>query len=74
MGEMPRHPVSVTGIVVRGDGRILAIQRKDDGLGCGHLAGCEQRRQLGPLLGEIAGMCRSPGAPTDTDRIDVVEQ
>ena len=31
MGEMPRHPVSVTGIVVRGDGRILAIQRKDDG-------------------------------------------
>jgi 8-oxo-dGTP diphosphatase len=31
MGELPRHSVSVTGIVVRNDGRVLAIQRQDDG-------------------------------------------
>lgn len=31
MPELPRHSVSVTGIVVRNDGRILAIQRCDDG-------------------------------------------
>jgi 8-oxo-dGTP diphosphatase len=31
MPELPRHSVSVTGIVVRDDGRILAIQRCDDG-------------------------------------------
>jgi 8-oxo-dGTP diphosphatase len=31
MGEMPRHSVSVTGIVIRNDGRVLAIQRQDDG-------------------------------------------
>ena len=31
MSELPRHSVSVTGIVVRDDGRVLAIQRRDDG-------------------------------------------
>jgi 8-oxo-dGTP diphosphatase len=31
MGELPRHSVSVTGIVFRDDGRVLAIQRADDG-------------------------------------------
>jgi 8-oxo-dGTP diphosphatase len=31
MSELPRHSVSVTGIVIRDDGRILAIQRRDDG-------------------------------------------
>jgi ADP-ribose pyrophosphatase YjhB (NUDIX family) len=31
MGELPRHSVSVTGIVFRDDGRVLAIQRSDDG-------------------------------------------
>ena len=31
MAELPRHSVSVTGIVIRGDGRVLAIQRCDDG-------------------------------------------
>jgi 8-oxo-dGTP diphosphatase len=31
MPELPRHSVSVTGIVVRDDGRILAIKRRDDG-------------------------------------------
>jgi 8-oxo-dGTP diphosphatase len=31
MAELPRHSVSVTGIVVRDDGRVLAIQRCDDG-------------------------------------------
>lgn len=31
-GEMPRHSVSVTGVVVRPtDGRVLVIQRVDDG-------------------------------------------
>ncbi|SNR97182.1 ADP-ribose pyrophosphatase YjhB, NUDIX family [Haloechinothrix alba] len=30
VNDLPRHSVSVTGIVVRGDGRILAIQREDD--------------------------------------------
>lgn len=30
MSELPRHSVSVTGIVVREDGRVLAIQRRDD--------------------------------------------
>lgn len=29
--DMPRHSVSVTGIVFRDDGRVLAIQRCDDG-------------------------------------------
>lgn len=29
--DLPKHSVSVTGIVVRPDGRILAIKRKDDG-------------------------------------------
>lgn len=28
--ELPQHSVSVTGIVVREDGRVLAIQRRDD--------------------------------------------
>jgi hypothetical protein len=28
--ELPRHSVSVTGVVVREDGRVLAIQRRDD--------------------------------------------
>ncbi len=32
MSELPRHSVSVTGVVVREDGRVLAIQRDDDGL------------------------------------------
>jgi 8-oxo-dGTP diphosphatase len=31
MGELPRHSLSVTGIVVRDDGRVLTIQRQDDG-------------------------------------------
>jgi ADP-ribose pyrophosphatase YjhB (NUDIX family) len=31
MAELPRHSVSVTGIVIRDDGRVLAIQRCDDG-------------------------------------------
>lgn len=29
--ELPRHSVSVTGVVVRSDGRVLAIKREDDG-------------------------------------------
>jgi len=29
--ELPRHSVSVSGIVVRDDGRVLAIKRADDG-------------------------------------------
>src|SRR5215471_11801853 len=31
MPDLPRHFVSVTGIVFRDDGRVLAIQRCDDG-------------------------------------------
>lgn len=31
MPDLPRHSVSVTGIVIRDDGRVLAIQRDDDG-------------------------------------------
>ena len=31
MTDLPRHSVSVTGIVVRDDGRVLAIKRHDDG-------------------------------------------
>jgi 8-oxo-dGTP diphosphatase len=31
MTELPRHSVSVTGVVFRDDGRVLAIQRCDDG-------------------------------------------
>jgi 8-oxo-dGTP diphosphatase len=29
--DLPRHSVSVTGIVLRADGRVLAIKRNDDG-------------------------------------------
>ncbi|MBO0877407.1 MAG: UTRA domain-containing protein [Pseudonocardia sp.] len=29
--DLPRHSVSVTGVVVRPDGRVLAIKREDDG-------------------------------------------
>jgi 8-oxo-dGTP diphosphatase len=29
--ELPRHSVSVTGVVIRPDGRVLAIKRCDDG-------------------------------------------
>lgn len=29
--ELPRHSVSVSGVVIRDDGRILAIKRADDG-------------------------------------------
>jgi 8-oxo-dGTP diphosphatase len=31
MTDLPRHSVSVTGVVFRDDGRVLAIQRSDDG-------------------------------------------
>jgi 8-oxo-dGTP diphosphatase len=31
MSNVPRHSVSVTGVVVREDGQILAIKRADDG-------------------------------------------
>jgi 8-oxo-dGTP diphosphatase len=31
MSELPRHSVSVTGIVLRSDGRVLTIKRSDDG-------------------------------------------
>ena len=31
MSDLPRHSVSVTGIVVRDDKRVLAIKRSDDG-------------------------------------------
>ena len=31
MTDLPRHSVSVTGIVLRNDGRVLAIKRHDDG-------------------------------------------
>jgi ADP-ribose pyrophosphatase YjhB (NUDIX family) len=31
MTDLPRHSVSVTGVVLRDDGRVLAIQRSDDG-------------------------------------------
>ena len=31
MTQLPRHSVSVTGVVFREDGRVLAIQRSDDG-------------------------------------------
>lgn len=30
MGDTPKHSVSVAGIVVRNDGRILAVQRRDN--------------------------------------------
>lgn len=30
MTELPRHSVSVTGVVFRDDGKVLAIQRQDD--------------------------------------------
>src|SRR5690625_930395 len=30
-GDTPQHSVSVTGVVVRPDGRVLVIQRADDG-------------------------------------------
>jgi ADP-ribose pyrophosphatase YjhB (NUDIX family) len=30
VNDLPRHSVSVTGIVFREDGRVLAIQRRDD--------------------------------------------
>ncbi len=30
MAELPRHSVSVTGVVLDHDGRVLAIQRDDD--------------------------------------------
>lgn len=29
--ELPRHSVSVTGVVMRGDGQVLVIKRADDG-------------------------------------------
>ncbi|MFC7745589.1 NUDIX hydrolase [Nocardiopsis composta] len=31
MSDLPKHSVSVTGVVVRPDGRVLMIQRADDG-------------------------------------------
>jgi 8-oxo-dGTP diphosphatase len=31
MGGMPKHSVSVAGVVVRDDGRILVVQRRDNG-------------------------------------------
>jgi len=31
MDELPRHSVSVAGIVVNGDGRILVVKRRDNG-------------------------------------------
>jgi 8-oxo-dGTP diphosphatase len=31
MTDTPRHSVSVTGIVVRDDGRVLVVQRRDNG-------------------------------------------
>jgi 8-oxo-dGTP diphosphatase len=31
MGSTPRHSVSVAGVVVRDDGRVLVIQRRDNG-------------------------------------------
>lgn len=31
MSDSPRHSVSVTGVVVRSDGRVLMIKRADDG-------------------------------------------
>src|SRR5690349_3830318 len=31
MADTPRHSVSVTGIVVRDDGRVLIVQRRDNG-------------------------------------------
>lgn len=31
MSDLPRHSVSVTAAVFRGDGRVLAIRREDDG-------------------------------------------
>ena len=33
MTDLPRHSVSVTGIVFRDDGRVLAIQRRRPALG-----------------------------------------
>jgi 8-oxo-dGTP diphosphatase len=30
MGDTPKHSVSVAGVVVRADGRILAVQRRDN--------------------------------------------
>lgn len=31
MGSMPTHSVSVAGVVVRDDGRVLVVQRRDNG-------------------------------------------
>ncbi|MGH3586437.1 MAG: NUDIX domain-containing protein, partial [Pseudonocardia sp.] len=31
MAESPRHSVSVAGVVVRDDGRVLVVQRRDNG-------------------------------------------
>jgi 8-oxo-dGTP diphosphatase len=31
MGSTPTHSVSVAGVVVRGDGRVLVVQRRDNG-------------------------------------------
>ena len=31
MSELPRHSVSVTGVVFNDDGQVLAIEREDDG-------------------------------------------
>ena len=50
------------------------LQRMDDGLGRGDRSGGQQRLQLRPLLGEVAGVGGRPCAPADADRVDVVEQ
>lgn len=31
MTDRPRHPVAVAGVTVRADGRILVVQRRDNG-------------------------------------------
>ena len=61
-------------VLDRRDGIARAFQRIDDGLGCGDRAGGQQWLEFRSLLQQVAGVGGCPGAPSDADGVDVVEQ
>src|ERR1700677_4860060 len=61
-------------ILQRGDRGSGFLQRVDHRLGRGQLARGEQPLEVGPLLGQRIGVRAGPGAPADTDDVNVVQQ
>src|ERR1700692_2197676 len=71
----PHHDLPFgSAVLQRCNGRAGLIQWVDLRLRRSQPTGAEQLFEGGPLLGKRAGVCPGPGAPANTDDVNIVEQ